>query len=362
MKIEKEIKRKKKNGFAKVLVLVVSATLALSGCQGKAEEENQGTKIVLTTGFDKDEVFRIEKSSCRLSEIMIYLMNTKNQYEEVFGEEIWNTSHEDITLEENIKDTVLAKIAKIKAMNLLAQEKGIVLDEEEKNKASKAAGEYYDSLNETELEQLAVTKELIVSMYEEYALANKVYEHLIADINPEISDDEARTITVQHILIKTYSMNESGERVPYTDQAKKEAYQLAREAWQKAMDGEDFAGLIAEYSEDTNATYSFGKGSYEQNFEEAAFNLSTDEISKIVETDYGYHIIKCISTFDREETDRNKVKIVEQRRKEVFKEKYTTFVNGLTRNLNTKLWDSVGFLEDDAITTSSFFEVFHKYF
>ena len=358
------MKRKKKKNirFAKAVMMIVLTAVTVSGCQGKIQEENQGTKIVLTTGFDKDEVFRIEKSSCRLSEIMVYLMNTKNQYEEVFGEEIWNTSHEDITLEENIKDTVLAKIAKIKAMNLLAQEKGIVLDEEEKNKASKAASEYYDSLNETEIEQLAVTKELIVSMYEEYALANKVYEHLIADINPEISDDEARTITVQHILIKTYSLNENGERVPYTEQAKKQAYQLAREAWQKARDGEDFSSLIAEYSEDTNSSYSFGKGSYEQNFEEAAFNLSTDEISSIVETDYGYHIIKCISTFDREETDRNKVKIVEQRRKEVFNEEYTTFVNGLTRNLNTKLWDSVGFLEDDAITTSSFFETFHKYF
>ena len=65
-------------------------------------------------------------------------------------------------------------------------------------------------------------------MYEEYALAGKVYEYLIADINPEISDDEARTITVQDILIKTYSLNENGERVPYSTQAKQEAYQRAR--------------------------------------------------------------------------------------------------------------------------------------
>ena len=28
-------------------------------------------------------------------------------------------------------------------------------------------------------------------MYEEYALSGKVYDYLIADINPEISDDEA---------------------------------------------------------------------------------------------------------------------------------------------------------------------------
>lgn len=357
MKIEKKNNKR----IVRSLVLILLMVLTLSGCKGK-EESDLGTKIVLTTGFDKDEVFRIEKSSCSLSEIFVYLMNTKNQYEAVFGKEIWNTSHDGITLEENIKETVLAKIAKIKAMNLLAQESGIVLDEEEKSKALQAAEEYYNSLNKTEKEQLGVTQELIVSMYEEYALANKVYEHLIADINPEISDDEARTITVQHILIKTYSLNEEGERVAYTEQAKAQAYQLAKEAWQKAMDGSDFSSLIAEYSEDSNPSYSFGKGSLNATFEEAAFNLSTDEISDIVETEYGYHIIKCISTFDREETDRNKIKIVEQRRKEVFNEKYTTFVNGLTRNLNTKLWDTVGFLEDEEITTSSFFETFHKYF
>ena len=97
-------------------------------------------------------------------------------------------------------------------------------------------------------------------------------------------------------------------------------------------------------------------------FEEAAFNLGTDEISGIVESEHGYHIIKCISTFDRDETDRNKVKIVEQRRKEVFNEEYSGFVEGLTRSLNEKLWASVGFIEDEQVTTSSFFDVYHEVF
>lgn len=346
----------------KAMLLFFAATLTLSGCQNKEAQENGGTKIVLTTGFSDNEIFRIDKSSCTVPEVMVYLMNTKNQYEEIFGEEIWNTSHEGMTLEENIKETVLAKIAKIKAMNLLAQQEGITLSEEEKQKTKKAAEVYYASLNDTEIEQLAVTEELIISMYDEYALAEKVYEHLIADINPEISDDEARTITVQHVLIKTYSLNENGERVPYTDQAKSEAYQTAKEVWQKAMDGEDFAGLITEYSEDSNSSYSFSKGSMDEAFEQAAFNLGTGEISNVVESESGYHIIKCISTFDREETDRNKVKIVEQRRKEVFNEEYTSFVNGLTRNLNKKLWETIVFLDDERITTSTFFETFHNYF
>lgn len=353
---------KKNIYFYKSLLLLLMVALTLCGCGEKERKEKEGTKIVLTTGFEENEIFRIEKSSCNLSEIQVYLMNTKNQYEEVFGKEIWNTSHDGVTLEENIKETVLAKIAKIKAMNLLAQQMGIVLDDDEKNKVMQAASEYYKSLNEKEIAALAVTQEIIGTMYEEYALADKVYEHLIADINPEISDDEARTITVQHILIKTYSLNEDGERVPYTNQAKRNAYLRVSEIWDMAKDGEDFTGLITEYSEDSSPSYSFGKGSFNPAFEAAAFNLGTNEISGIVESEFGYHIIKCISTFDREETDRNKVKIVEQRRKEVFDQEYTKFINGLTRNLNEELWHTVGFLEDEEITTDSFFEIFHKHF
>ena len=348
--------------FWKAFMLLGMLAVTMCGCQNKGEEKKEGTKIVLTTGFEEDEIFRIEKSSCKISEIMIYLMNTKNQYEEIFGKEIWNTSHDGVTLEANIKETVLAKLAKIKAMNLLAQQEGIVLDEGEKSRVMKASEEYYKSLNEVEIAGFQVTQEQIYTMYEEYALADKVYEHLITDINPEISDDEARTITVQHVLIKTYSLNEEGEKVSYTEQAKREAYERASKVWQLAKKGEDFSGLIAEYSEDSSPSYSFGKGSLDTAFEEAAFNLGTDEISNIVESASGYHIIKCISTFDREETDRNKIKIVEQRRKEVFEEEYTKFVNGLTKNLNTKLWEKVGFLEDEAIETSNFFETFHKYF
>lgn len=341
----------------RAVAVLMAVTFLMTGC-GNATKDGSDVKVVLTTGFQKDEVFRIDRTSCTLPEIMVYLTNTKNQYEQAFGSEIWQASYNGENLESNIKETVLARVARIKAMNLMAQEYGITLSDEELRKVSKAAGIYYASLTDKEKELLGVDEALLCTMYEEYVLAEKVYEYLIADINPEISDDEARTITVQHILIKTYSLNEEGERVPYSETARKEAYQRASEALKRAKAGEDFTALIAEYSEDSNASYSFGKGTMDSAFEEAAFNLATDEISGIVESVHGYHIIKCISTFDRDETDRNKVKIVEQRRKEVFNEEYSSFVEGLTKNINQKLWDTVGFIDDDEVTTSSFFEVY----
>lgn len=343
-----------------IAFLAAVSAVGIAGCKGGSLDS--GTKIVFTTGFEKDEVFRIEKSSCTLAEMMVYMANSKNQYETAYGKEIWQASYNGETLEENIKDTVLARLARVKTMNLLAQGHEISLSEEEAGKAKTAARDYFTSLSEKEIELLGVDEALIQKMYEEYALAEKVYQYLIADINPEISDDEARTITVQHILIKTYAMNENGERVPYSESAKNAARQKAREALKRASDGEEFSSLIAEYSEDSNVSYSFGKGMLEQKFEEAAFNLGTDEISGIVETSQGYHIIKCISAFDKDETDRNKIKIVEQRRKEVFNEEYSSFAGALKKNINEELWDSLHFIEDEDVATSSFFEAYRLAF
>ena len=94
--------------------------------------------------------------------------------------------------------------------------------------------------------------------------------------------------------------------------------------------------------------------------EKAAFNLGTGEISEVVETEEGYHIIKCISTFDKEETDSNKIKIVDKRKKEVFGQEYDAFVETLTRKLNEELWESIGFIHDENVVTADFWEIFNN--
>ncbi len=322
-----------------------------------------GTRVVFTTGFAKDEVFRIEDESCKKDELMVYLTTIQNQYENVYGAEIWNASLNDVTLEENVKETVLARIAQVKTMYLLAVDKGVTLDSEEEKLVKQAAGEYMDSLNDKEIELMGVSEETVKKLYTEYALAEKVYDKLIQDINPEVSDDEARIITVQHILLKTYTTDGTGKRVPFGVTEREAVYDRAvvlRE--QVTAEGVDFAEFAAKYSEDMNVTYSFGKGDMDEDFEAAAFLLETDEISPVVESESGYHIIKCINTFDREETDANKLVIVEQRRKEAFGQEYDAFVQTLAKNLNRDLWEDVELIYDENVTTDNFFAVYEKYF
>ena len=345
---------------AKIGMLFLAVLLCVSVLTGCVAD---GKKVVFTTGFEKDEIFRIGNESCTVTEMMVYLTNIQNQYENIYGDGVWQISLDGVTLEENIKDVVLAKIAQIKTMYLLAGDKGVELTEAEEKRVKQAAESYYSSLNDTEITLMGVKVEVIEQLYREYALANKVYNHMIQNVNPEISDDEARTITVQHIMLKKYTTDESGKKVLYTAEQKKEAYEKIAELRRQAVAGEnDFFDLATRYSEDGTITYSFRKGEAEPVIEQVAFMLATNEISTIVETDAGYHLMKCINTFDREQTDLNKLEIVEERRREVFGQQYDEFVETLVRQINTTVWENVELLKDSEVTTADFFDVYDRYF
>lgn len=356
----------RKNSLYRRIAMAMLAALLVTGCQRSGETTGEAAEeptVVLTSGFARNEVFKIESMSGTLPEIMVYLVNMQEQYESVYGKEIWQRDLNGTTLAESVKDTVLANLAQVKAMNLLAQKHNVTLDEMEKQFAKEAAKEYYESLNETEIAVMQVNEEILAQMYEEYALANKVYEYIIKDINPEISDDEARTITVDYILIKTYTTDGTGAKIEYSEEDKEEARDLAEDILRQAKEeGSDFKELVLKYSEGDKGTYSFGKGETEEGFEQAAFNLATGEISNLVETPSGFYIIKCLSTFDKDQTSANKVKIVEEKREEVFGEEYDAFAQGLTRDINEKLWESISLVDDEEVTTRQFFNIYHDYF
>ena len=88
-----------------------------------------------------------------------------------------------------------------------------------------------------------------------------------------------------------------------------EARALAEELRQRILDGEDFATLAAEYSDDLGSGQNggdldwFGLGAMVAPFEEAAFALAPGEISEPVETQFGYHLIEVLEKDDARPKD-----------------------------------------------------------
>ncbi len=85
-----------------------------------------------------------------------------------------------------------------------------------------------------------------------------------------------------------------------SDSLKNAKYEKAKEILAKIKNGEDFAKLAKEYSEDPGSKDRGGDLGYfarrqmVQPFDEVAFNLKVGQVSDIVKTRYGYHIIKLI--------------------------------------------------------------------
>ena len=327
--------------------------MLLAGCGDLSD-----VRVVMSVGMSKDEVFRVDDMTCSRTEMLVYISNIAGEYVDVYGRDIFEASVEGETLGENVKQLALAKLSQVKVINLLALDRGVEPTEELLSVINEATDEYLESISEEELSRYQIDRDKIYDMYYEYGMSKLMYSTIIKDINPEISDDEARTITVEHILLKTFDIDENGNRVELDSFTKEEKKRLAEELVQRIEGGENFETLAAEYSEDENLTYAFGKGEMDAVFENAAFNLSGGEVSGVVETEFGYHIIKCISTFNREITDENKVKILKNRRDQAFRDIYDDFEENVSRELNDKIFDSLPDMKDERIGSKNFFDVF----
>lgn len=99
----------------------------------------------------------------------------------------------------------------------------------------------------------------------------------------------AESVSAAHVLIRLEGRSDADAR------------KLAEDVRKKAIAGEDFAGLAEKYSDDPSKAQNkgvlgtFGRGQMVKPFEDAVFALKTPgEISPVVKTQFGYHIIRLI--------------------------------------------------------------------
>ena len=131
-------------------------------------------------------------------------------------------------------------------------------------------------------------------MRESVTIENYLNQKLLEKV--QLSDEQLmeaynsdKTATVRHILLNTQGKSDS---------EKEEIRQKMEGLLERARDGEDFTALVKEYSEDSASKANgglykdFARGSMVKPFEEAAFGVPVGEVSDIVETQYGYHILK----------------------------------------------------------------------
>jgi len=314
--------------WGRLLIIAAAVSAMLSGCK---------TEIPLVSEIKETKLYTLPQS-------MIILATERNKYQQLYTSQIWGVELPGgQTFETYLMDQVREFLQEMKMMNLLAESKGVTLTSGEKEEMRKASEEYYNSLTPDDIAYMGVSQSDVRFMYEEYYLSNKVVVELTRDMNLEISDSEAKVIAVEEIVM--------------SDKA------AADEVLLKLKEqGADFSAIAREYSENGVVECKMGRGEHPGALEDAAFGLAEGEISQVTESQGKYYIIRCISDYDEAATQERKSGLYTSRKKEAFDQIYAQFKQDNPVTFSNNIWKDLTFSKDDKTTTTSFFEIYNKYF
>lgn len=275
-----------------IVGLLIALVFTISGC--KNSEEGLVAKV-------DGEGITIEEFE---SEYEVY----KRMYEQQLGEDAMSQTGEGgKTLGEELKGNIVEKLIMERLVSKDAKNMNIVVTDEE---IKEQMDQYIAIVEEQEkfdefLEANKLTKEFLKENLKKDLLFNKHNEAFLKDV--KITDEEIENyfnsnkedlvvVKASHILVKS---EEDGKKVI-----------------DKLNAGEAFASVAATESIDSSSAVQggnlgyFKKGTYVNEFEQAAFALKVGETSKLVKTEVGYHVIKIEDRKDTLETLKDDIILV----------------------------------------------------
>lgn len=287
----------------KFMILIVILSLFFPTCSTKKEE------VVLKKGTSTYELAKdlsqiVETLDPDINKVLVSSQNFNLTTGEIiqFMEENLGSKAEQLKQmnAENLKQYVQRNASVLADRKLLlaeARDSDVSITKQEVDQvvnaqAEKAGGmdKFREILNSNgitlEIFRGNIQKEMLVQSFLDQKIGSEV---TVTDEEILSAYNSPKTVTVRHILLLTQDKEEA---------EKKAVLEKMKQIQKRAQAGEDFAELAKEFSEDPGSQEKGGlyenieRGVMVKPFEEAAFNVPVGEISDIVETQYGYHIIK----------------------------------------------------------------------
>ena len=298
----------------KLLVAGLCACMAaasLTGCGSKAG------KAAVTVGDDT--------ASLGLVNLMLRYNQAQMQslYASFMGDNMWETYGE------TTKNNVVESIENMFLMEQHMSDYGVSITDEDKTKITDAAKKFIETNDEKTMKAMNATQENVERLLTLYTVQSRMYNAIIADVDTNVSDEEAAQKTVKYVLFSTAgSTDEDGNSVEMSDEDKAAKKETAQKLLDAVKGGEDMADALTDLGEDRSpvtSSYGTDNGTLNDTLKEAADKLSDGEVAdELIETDGGYYVLQMVTTFDEEKTNEQKDTIISQRKSDL----YTTTLDG----------------------------------
>ena len=362
-----------KRTSAKVICGVLTAAMAATGltaCGDSTVVDGTQTALVIN-----DEEINLGKANFMLRYQQATMASYYETMSSMLGQEyslsfdaLSDESDEDSpTMGENLKEDALTSIEQAFLMRQHASEYDVALTDEEVQGAKDAAAVFVEDNDAETLTKLGVTQEDIEDVMQVYAIQSKMYDPMIADVDTEVSDEEAQQSSISYVQVSTEGTetDENGETVELTDEEKAEKKEIAQTFLDRLNASEDpatadFSDLRTEINDELNAqrraeeaaadtaedgtdaaedstdeiyltasetTFGADDEDLDEALKEAAQTLSDGQVyAEVIEGENAYYVVRMNSVLDREATDSQKETIVQERQAEAYSNQLDTWV------------------------------------
>lgn len=326
-------KAEKRKGIRWILwllpVLAGAAMLCfLTGCGNQADTGEGGE--ILSMGRE---------------ELMLIVATERNRYEQIYTGQIWGArvSEDGTSFQEYLLEQIRLFSEDLLVIGAMADYYGITLDNSEKEQLRRLSQDYYSRLTPGDKAYTGADEENVLNLYQSYCLASKTVAELTKDADLEISDNEAKVIEIQQIVL---------------DDEGKAGEILA----QVLQEGADFAAVAKANTVAEEIGLELGRGQAGEAVEREAFSLASGEVSGVIREGGRYYIIKCVNDYDQEATLKRKEELSLIRKDKAFRAVYSRFLEQHPVTISDQVWQDIRCETKEDTTTTNFFELYNEYF
>lgn len=352
----------KKIAAASMITLAIMTNM-LSGCSSNKEDDDvqttdKASNMAQTIEQKEDDVTEegikneavimvVGDADITYSEVVVYIMMLKQQYESMFSEDIWSFSvGEEESFEDMAKDEIINQIARLKIMGFEAQELGVSLNADEKLDIEDDAVEFLQNITMEDQEKYGITQNIVETIYKDNYLAQKVFDVVTADVDTQVSDEEARAVKIKQIKRMFNGVNRDGQVLEGTDEEKEKAKKIIDAIYESVVEkGKDFDYYANRYSDCANEESTILLGDLEENLNEVAFSLDKKEYSSVIEGENAYYILYCVDNNDSTNLEENRETIAKRRQDSEFSQIYSKWLGKYDTFIVTGLWNMIHFDE-----------------
>ncbi|MDK9710496.1 peptidylprolyl isomerase [Acidaminobacter sp.] len=266
-----------KRSLSLTLALILVLALSLGGCQKK---DSSGAVVPENAvAVVNGEVMDLETFNKAFAMV-------ERSYNELYGDTIWTQEIQGQTVRDMIRERILEAMVIEKLIIGHVSSTDYKLSEEEVEEA-------YTAFMETAAEDADLTAFYEANGIDEAYIKSQIESKLYTEEFERLvyTEVEGDTANLEN-LYDTYPLQVDASHILVAEAA------LADEIKGKIAAGEDFAELAKQYSVDTGSAQTggalglFGRGTMVEEFEKAAFALKAGEVSEVIQSQFGYHIIK----------------------------------------------------------------------